>query len=261
MKPGIQKEIDSYFDIIRARYNEVAPDLQGLDAARYASTITHGNQEFVEAISFLHYIETQTLITHQEANARLRQFFQPVAKKGDPSSESKPKEGTTGTAAPVEASSSETGADPMETDTGEGDANPDVPIVELSFDDYILGLFDLGGEVMRLAITTLGSADSEPLSLKPSDPSTGESTGSATPSKRTILDDIRLFRRMMEDVNFSRSSVGYHASKKMPVLQACVDKVEKALYGVAVRGAEMPPDRLKDMLRSTSTAVMVDAME
>jgi predicted translin family RNA/ssDNA-binding protein len=61
--PSIAKENQSRFDQITALFQSIVPDISGLNAWRYQRQITWGIQEFIEALSFLHYIQTQTLIS------------------------------------------------------------------------------------------------------------------------------------------------------------------------------------------------------
>ncbi|KAL8781420.1 MAG: hypothetical protein Q9213_006003 [Squamulea squamosa] len=67
--PPIAKEINTRYDSIKELFTTIAPDLQGINSWRYQKQISGGCQEYMEAISFQHYLETQRLITHQEAQA------------------------------------------------------------------------------------------------------------------------------------------------------------------------------------------------
>ncbi|KAJ3161741.1 hypothetical protein HDU86_006511 [Geranomyces michiganensis] len=89
-------------------------------------------------------------------------------------------------------------------------------------EDYVLGLADLTGELMRLAINSVAKGDTRQ------------------------IDDICRFLRDLandyEEVNFPP------ARKKMDTMRASLAKVEKACYALKVRGAEYPPEVVAEML-------------
>ena len=99
----IALEIQERAATMQKQFQSIAPDLAGINAWRYQRQISGGVQEYMEAISFEHYLRHQTLITIEEASKTL----------------------------------------------------PDT--VDLTGDDYVLGIFDLVGELMRFAITTMAT--------------------------------------------------------------------------------------------------------
>jgi predicted translin family RNA/ssDNA-binding protein len=190
-----------------------------LNAYRYPN-ITWGNQEFMEALSFQHYLETQTLISYEEANAK------------------------------VASLSGEEGA------------------VNLTPEDYILGIFDMVGELMRFSITSMATNGKlpagRPSHKKPqSEPSAKDADGQAEdkmdiddptsseqkPQKpRDVLSDLRELRLQLEMLEPSQGSkFNNEVEKKMTVMRECVEKVEKALYGLTVRGQERPKGWVPDI--------------
>ncbi|KAI9656315.1 MAG: hypothetical protein M1821_004978 [Bathelium mastoideum] len=207
---SVIKSNAQYWEIIKTQYANVSPDIQGQDAYRYARNITGGNQEFMESLSFQHYLETQSLISYEDACARL----------------------------------AELGA-------------PDAP-VSLSLEDYILGIFDMTGELMRFAITAMATSQSLPGSDLPSadvdtnameielaDPAPKQ--GKKT-RRRDVMQDLRQLRSVLEGLDIDRSSPLFHdVQKKMDVMQQSVEKVEKALYGLIVRGRERPKGWMPDL--------------
>ena len=56
---------------IMTLYDTISSDLQGLDAYRYQRNVSPGTQEYMEAVLFQHYLETQRIMTHQEAATTL----------------------------------------------------------------------------------------------------------------------------------------------------------------------------------------------
>jgi len=211
--PFVAKGNAQYWEIIEERYKSIAADVQGLNAYRYSSNITGGNQEFMEALSFQHYLETQTLVSYEESQSRIA------------------------------------------TMSGEGGA------VLLTPEDYILGIFDMVGELMRYSITAMATNGKLPAG-KPK--KTGRAKSEAddgdkmdvdeqapVPSRdgepRNVLSDLRELRLQLEMLEPWGGKFGADVRKKAEVMRECVDKVEKALYGLTVRGSERPKGWVPDM--------------
>lgn len=173
----------------------------------------------MEALSFQHYLETQALITFEEAASRIS------------------------------------------TMSGEAGA------VLLTPEDYILGICDMTGELMRFSVTSMATSGKLPaakqnankkLKRNPADDGSGDAMdvdgekGNTVPvatKPRTVLDDLRAIRLQLEMLEVSGGSKFSREleEKKMPVMRECVDKVEKALYGLTVRGSERPKGWMPDM--------------
>lgn len=182
LPPFVHKANEPHWKIIKERYASIAQDLQGINAYRYRS-ITGGNQEFIEAASFQHYLESQQLLTYEDAKKQV-------------------------------------------TALG-GENTP----VSLPVGDYVLGLYDMTGELMKFSITTMAMEGKVPTGLEAVD---GEDV-------RTVLSDLREIRGLLEGIDIPRTmDLGRDVGKKMGVMQASVEKVEKSLYGLTVRGAERP---------------------
>ncbi|KAF2230822.1 Translin [Viridothelium virens] len=225
---SITKSNELHWENIRTQYSAISPDLQGQNAHRYSRNITGGNQEFMESLSFQHYLETQTLISYQDASARLAEL-----------------------------------------------GNPHAPVT-LSLEDYVLGIFDMTGELMRFAITAMATSQVLPGSDVPSSSGHAESRPSgiavgpsaeameidmpATVSesrekgsrvhtrRRDVMQDLRQLRATLEGLDIDRSSpLSWDVQKKMGVMQQSVEKVEKALYGLIVRGRERPKGWMPDL--------------
>ncbi|RFU24329.1 hypothetical protein B7463_g12009, partial [Scytalidium lignicola] len=98
-------------------------------------------------------------------------------------------------------------------------------------EDYILGLFDLTGEMMRFAITTLATMGALP-TFKDSALQSGA---------RNILSDMQEIRAAFEALDttaFGAGGMAKDVQKKTEVMRTCVEKVENAVYGMKVRGRE-----------------------
>lgn len=146
----------------------------------------------MEAVSFQHYLETQTLITYKDAKCRI------------------------------------------------------LGGVDLTEDDYVLGIFDLVGELMRFAITAMATNGYLPGSTIESDRS-----NPGVPESN-ILSDLRSLRTFFEGLDTtsatsSGAALGRDVEKKMEVMKTCVEKVENAVYGMIIRGRERPKGWMSDL--------------
>jgi len=112
--------------------------------------------------------------------------------------------------------------------------------IELTGDDYVLGVFDLVGELMRFAITAMATSGTLP----------GSKGEEEEGKERTILMDLRVLRAKFEELDTTASNGSGFArdvEKKMEVMKTCVEKVETAVYGMIVRGRERPKGWIPDL--------------
>ncbi|KAE9366999.1 putative translin-associated factor TraX [Stipitochalara longipes BDJ] len=184
--PKIASEIKDRSAGMQVQFGSIAADLTGINAWRYQRQISPGIQEFMEAISFEHYLRTQKLITLEEASKAL-----PAG-------------------------------------------------VDLTGDDYVLGIFDLVGELMRFAITTMATTGTLP----------GSKSGENPAEECDILMDLRVLRTSFEALDTSScgaTGLGKDVQKKMEVMKTCVEKVETAVYGMIIRGRERPKGWVPDL--------------
>lgn len=143
-------------------------------------------QEFIEAISFHHYLTTQSLITLEEVRKHL-----PAG-------------------------------------------------ILVTEEDYLLGLFDLTGEMMRFAVTGLSAGST----------SEGDSVGLGEEQKGIVV-DLREMRCGFEGLSVPGRHRGVmlrDMGKKVDVMQGSVEKVERAAYGILVRGRERPKGWRPDLV-------------
>jgi predicted translin family RNA/ssDNA-binding protein len=71
IQPSIQQTITPMYAAIHGLLQSIVEDLQGINYHRYRTTITGGIQEYMEAVIFQHYLETQRIMTFDEAAAHL----------------------------------------------------------------------------------------------------------------------------------------------------------------------------------------------
>ncbi|KAM0276182.1 hypothetical protein ACHAQH_006989 [Verticillium albo-atrum] len=169
-----QDEINSRMAEIKGHLTPLEADLTPLNRHRYATTL-RGLEELVEALSFAHYLQHQTLITPEEAAAAV-----PAA-------------------------------------------------IDLTEGDYLYGIFDLFGEMMRFATVT--TAQSGQLA--------GQNEG-----KRDILMDFHELSSAFEILPEIHDRT---FRSKMEAMRQSVRKVEKLGYGIAIRGSERPRGWVPDM--------------
>ncbi|KAI1940481.1 hypothetical protein LOZ58_003268 [Ophidiomyces ophidiicola] len=135
-------------------------------------------------------------------------------------------------------------------DVVRGSLPPEILVTET---DYVLGLFDLTGELMRFAITNIGKGGprSQTTLAGANVDGSGESAQSNFVSESAaegIMVDLRELRAMFEKLNVPRGhSLNKELAKKMEVMQASVEKVEQAAYGFLIRGRERPQGWIPDV--------------
>jgi len=166
----IQKEINQREGEIQRLLKKAEPDVQGTNTFRYHRQISPGLQEYIEALSFRHYILNKSIITPSQIQ---ESYFQTLP---------------------------------------------------LSYEDYILGVADLTGELMRRAISNVSTRHGQSLAIE-------------------ICSTLRQLQSSYQRIYVSSStSRGFTEDliAKIEVMKASVAKVENACYNVKVRGSEKP---------------------
>ncbi len=97
----------------------------------------------------------------------------------------------------------------------------------LTEDDYVLGLFDMTGELMRYAITQMAT--------------NGELPASRRAGGANILTGLQDLRTHLEALDVNNSyGLNKNIEQKMSTTRTSVEKVENAVYSMTVRGKERP---------------------
>ncbi|ODH12985.1 hypothetical protein ACO22_07719 [Paracoccidioides brasiliensis] len=178
---NVSKDNHDRFALIKKLFTFILPDLAGINAYRYQWQTSPGIQEYIEAVTFQHYIETQQLMSQKDVISSLPH-------------------GILVTAA-----------------------------------DYILGVFDLTGEMMRFAITSMAAGSNVNMSVD----GPGEQNHELDKCVGSILIHMQQLRVMLESINVP---LGYSLNrdfwKKLEVMQNSVEKVEREAYGLIVRSSE-----------------------
>ncbi|XP_008320556.1 translin-associated protein X [Cynoglossus semilaevis] len=190
----ILKEADLKLDGVRHKIGQIAEELMGEDIYQFHRAYTPGIQEYVEAVSFLHYIRHRRLISLEEINARLVFCSQGAADALSPGSQ--------------------------------------VLTFHVTPSDYLLGVADLTGELMRMCISSVGNGDID------------------TPFQLS-----QFLRQIHDGFSYIGNTGPYEVSKKLHTLRQSLAKVEDACYTLRVRGSEIPKHMLADVFSSRTTLI------
>ncbi|CAG09554.1 unnamed protein product, partial [Tetraodon nigroviridis] len=196
---ALLSEADTKLEAVRQKIGQIAEELRGEDIYQFHRAFTPGIQEFVEAASFLHYIRHRSLISLEEINARL--VF--VGSK--------------------------------ELDNKDSAGSPEALTFQVTPSDYLLGVADLTGELMRLCISSVGNGDID------------------TPFQLS-----QFLRQIHDGFSYIGNTGPYEVSKKLHTLRQSLGKVEDACYTLRVRGSEIPKHMLADVFSSRSALVDPD---
>uniref|UniRef100_A0A3B4TF24 Translin-associated protein X n=1 Tax=Seriola dumerili TaxID=41447 RepID=A0A3B4TF24_SERDU len=191
----VLNEADVKLDGVRQKIGQIAEELRGEDIHQFHRAFTPGIQEYVEAISFLHYIRHRSLISLEEINARL--VFMRAEKVAE--------------ALPLGAQ---------------------VLTFHVTPSDYLLGVADLTGELMRMCISSVGNGDID------------------TPFQLS-----QFLRQIHDGFSYIGNTGPYEVSKKLHTLRQSLGKVEDACYTLRVRGSEIPKHMLADVFSSRTTLI------
>jgi len=212
----------------------LARELEKEDHYQYIKAYSAGLQEWVEALSFYHYLNYEQLITFSQVQQEL--VFQEKIKevieveKMDKINVNSDEEKTNSEEVKDNSEDKDKIEDGAEcvTDTADKVASS-VPGYSLSVtvpqSEYILGLADLTGELMRNAINSLGSGNMDVCFV--------------------LLD---ILQNMSE--GFSRlpkHEAPRDIGQKVYTLKQSCKKVENACYAISVRGSEIPKTHLADI--------------
>lgn len=100
--------------------------------------------------------------------------------------------------------------------------------IRLTFEDYLLGVFDMTGELMRFAITYAATHGRLP----------GSETSDLT--QASILTDMQLLRSQLEGLSVTGHKLSREYEQKMRTTQQSVEKIENSVYSLLIRGKERP---------------------
>ncbi|KAK4124296.1 Translin [Parathielavia appendiculata] len=227
---NIQFEVDSRLAEIAKLLATLAPDIQGINRYRYARSLMC-LEEFVEALTFAHYLRTQTLISH----ADLSPVVEDLTRKGAGAAGSASEDAVMADASDDTAGTATATAEGKPIPPATAPATTELPTISLTHDDYLYGVFDLTGEMMRFATTSTALTGAM---------AGGGDDKDAEP--RTIVHDMHELGTFFEMLPVS-SGNKFQWEKKLEVTRQSVQKVERLGYDRIIRGSERPKGWVPDL--------------
>ncbi|XP_070590063.1 translin-associated protein X [Erythrolamprus reginae] len=196
----ILTESEIKLDLVRQKIKQVAQELIGEDMHQYHRAISPGLQEYVEAVSFQYFIKTRSLISLEDINKQLI-FTEENKEERKPSSDSPNKEKNTWN-------------------------------IKVTPVDYLLGVADLTGELMRMCINSVGNGDID-----------------------TPFELGQFLCQIYDGFSYIGNTGPYEVSKKLYTLKQSLAKVENACYTLKVRGSEIPKHMLADVFSNKTEII------
>ncbi|XP_013920333.1 PREDICTED: translin-associated protein X isoform X1 [Thamnophis sirtalis] len=200
----ILTESEVKLDLVRQKIKQVAQELMGEDMHQYHRAISPGLQEYVEAVSFQYFIKTRSLISLEDINKQLIFTEDIKEEERKPSSDSPNKENNTWN-------------------------------IKVTPVDYLLGVADLTGELMRMCINSVGNGDID-----------------------TPFELSQFLCEIYDGFSYIGNTGPYEVSKKLYTLKQSLAKVENACYTLKVRGSEIPKHMLADVFASKTEIIDQD---
>ncbi|KAG8123585.1 hypothetical protein E2320_018914 [Naja naja] len=197
----ILTESEVKLDLVRQKIKQVAQELMGEDMHQYHRAISPGLQEYVEAVSFQYFIKTRSLISLEVINKQLIFTEDNKEEEKKPSSDSPNKENGTWN-------------------------------IKVTPVDYLLGVADLTGELMRMCINSVGNGDID-----------------------TPFELSQFLCQIYDGFSYIGNTGPYEVSKKLYTLKQSLAKVENACYTLKVRGSEIPKHMLADVFSSKTEII------
>ncbi|KAI8492065.1 hypothetical protein Bbelb_304380 [Branchiostoma belcheri] len=191
-KTTVLGEADEKLIAVREKLCQIALELQGEDLYQYIRAFSPGLQEYIEAVAFHHYCLGKGLVSLTQVQTDL-EF--PATEKPT-------------------------------TEDGECPSHPAVTLYVPPI-EYMLGIADFTGELMRLCITSVSSGDMDlPFQL------------------------CQFMREVYHGFSSFSHAGSWELSRKMHTLRQSLHKVENACYTLQVRGLEIPKHMLADVFSS-----------
>ncbi|KHE84608.1 Translin [Neurospora crassa] len=231
LPPQIQAEVDSRLAEISKLLATMAPDVQGINRYRYSRSLMC-LEELAEALTFAHYLKTQTLLKPDELSA----FVEELTRKGAVSEDrdkdkDEPMPDAGNTPVPASGEQETTDNDNKLAEKEEQRQSKLEPLtMSTTEDDYFYGVFDLSGEMMRFATTSTAL--------------TGKMAGAE--DERTIVEDMHELGSFFEMLPM-KAGDRKQWEKKLDVMRQSVRKVERLGYDRMIRGSERPQGWVPDL--------------
>ncbi|XP_058812394.1 translin-associated protein X [Topomyia yanbarensis] len=186
--------------LCQSHFATIAKELHGLDPYQYTRAYTAGLQEFIEAYTFYEYVGAQNISHWKTIQEQLLTY-----KIAPDSAEGK-------------KIVSDENDQPETEDEEDGDESPKKQVeisCLLSPMDFVLGIGDLSGEVMRKCVNSLGSGDVD-----------------------SCFDHRRFMQELYKGFISVANARSRDFSQKLLTLRQSLLKSENVCYNVKVRGGE-----------------------
>lgn len=228
-KQDVLNEAATKFEeLYKSKFFPLALELEGQDPYQYLRAYSPGLQEYIEAVTFYHYLQDENLVGVDKVQTDL--IFSTNFKT--PETKLLLEETLCTSSADDIAIQSQSNLN-LEKDTSltahEGALKgKNSVVVPVPPSEYMLGVADFTGELMRMAINSVGAGD---------------------------LDTPSLVLKLMRLINCAFNSFGNiprELRQKARVLSQSLQKVERACYTLRVRGSEIPTHMLVDVFTSGS---------
>ncbi|RUS89673.1 hypothetical protein EGW08_002594 [Elysia chlorotica] len=202
-------------ELHESKFFPLALELEGQDPYQYLKAFSPGLQEYVEAITFFHYVSGGNLVDIERVQSDLTFPLKTLQ-----SSEVK---------TPTQSTVIDKEHDASHPINDESSQTKSQVIIPIPPSEYMLGVADFTGELMRMAINCVGARDLE------------------TPS--VVLDLMRVINSAF--TNFG--NIPRELRQKTRVLTQSLQKVERACYTLRVRGSEIPTHMLADVFTTAGS--------
>ena len=193
---AIAEAQDKLSKLRQTKWQHLAKELFGQDPYQYMRAYSPGLQEYIEAVSLLHYIEKGTLVELKEIQDQLT----------------------------FHSLQDMTQNDNKTTTVESAMCEDEILTVHVPPIEYILGVADLTGELMRMAISSVSIG------------------------KLDVTREYCTFIRTLYDSFVSLGNISREVTRKVSTLRQSLHKVETACYTVQVRGSEIPKHMLAAVL-------------
>ena len=226
----ILEEAAGKFAGIKELFKKIAEELLLEDCYQFIRAYSPGLQEFIEAYSFWFFLKHKSLISFEKICEEL--VFEKaseitITQPTQPQVQTPPDEDIQVANPP--ADSTDIPNPPLEKTPVPNP--PDKIKVPIPPAEYILGISDLTGELMRLAINSVGQ-------------------GNLT----TPLEICQVLRNIHDEfIVFGNRQRGL--PKKLEVLKNSLKKVENTCYTIHIRGSEVPQNMLATLIASNTDPV------
>ena len=211
----ILEEAGGKFAAIKELFKKIAEELLYEDCFQFIRAYSPGLQEFVEAYSFWYFLKHGSLVSFEKICEEL--VFEKASESVQPQIHNPP-----------------AGDIQVPNPPGENTHCPNPPEkikVPIPPAEYILGISDLTGELMRLAINSVGQ-------------------GNLT----TPLEICQVLRNIHDEfIMFGNRQRGL--PKKLEVLKNSLKKVENTCYTIHIRGSEVSQNMLATLIASSTDTV------